>query len=128
MRHVVHKTFTGGGDERGHGEVVDTSSWPDHRITQLEDQRFLEPLHGPIEPIVCRCGRTWVDEEAMRAEGHEFEQGREALYDELKVLTRSELLDRAEDKGLSEDEIEGTGSQGYVKRADIINAILEHEE
>ena len=128
MPHLIGKEFVANGVERATGEVVKTASWPERRVRQLEDQRFIHRIQGQFEAVTCRCGRGWADEETMRKNGHEFEEGDEERYRELKVLSRDALLDEARELGIPEEDIDGTGSNGYVKRSDIIQAILSNED
>lgn len=114
----VARTVRKEGRELETGEVVDLDEyrWAD----QLIDQDRLVPLIHADEFVECVCGTTLANQDWF-----EHHQQYHCEFD-LDEMNREELLDIAEDRfGLVEEDIEGTGSDGYVKVADIQDEIVE---
>lgn len=106
LYHVQEPRIVIGDDVFG----VDNYFWDDE--VEADDGELQELVgRGFISPV-----KVVVDEEDVEEPAEDDESDEE----DLSVLTRDTLLERLEEEGVTEDDIEGTGSDGYVKKGDAL--------
>lgn len=117
----VARTVIKDGAELETGEVVDYSEfkWGE----QLVDQGRLDREIDPDLFRTCVCGTVLANDQ-----WYEYHQERHCEFD-LDTMKRDDLLDILEDEfGVVEEDIDGTGSDGYVKVSDIRDRLQEELE